>query len=140
MTEVFYKDVSHLDWEEVGNEITLQKIASKHNLSPKIVDTDWETYIGMEDLEEMNIGDMYGEDIHKIPKHIMSQIWSILWSLYWTCDIEYIDVTPYNFIESKGRVWVVDFGHARHRRKHIDKYLKSVFAKGKISKWNPDFK
>lgn len=140
MVEIFYKDVSDLDPDDVDREICLQKIASKHGLSPRIIETDWETYIGMEDLEEMCIADTYGEDINKIPKHIMSQIWAILWTLYWTCDIEYLDVTPYNFIESKGRVWVIDFGHAHYRRKKTDSYLKNVLNKGKISKWNPAFK
>lgn len=140
MPKYFYKDVSHMDPEDVEREICIQKIAANAGLSPKIVDTDWETYIGMEHLGEMCVADMYGDKINKIPKKIMSQIWAIVWTLYWTCDIEYNDVTGYNFIEKGGRVWVIDFGHATYRKKKLNShYLKDVFNKGTIVKWNPDF-
>lgn len=140
MPKHFYKDVSDCDEEAVDNEVSLQKIASNAGLAPKIVDTDWETYICMDNLNSMSVADMYGDKINKIPKHIMSQIWAIVWTLYWTCGIEYHDVTGYNFIEKDGRVWVIDFGHATYRKKKMKSpYLKDLFNKGCINKWNPEF-
>jgi hypothetical protein len=62
--------------------------------------------------------------------------------IYYVYNIEYIDVTPYNFVEVEGRVWIIDFGHAMKRQagRKTNWYLRDIFDEGKISYWNPDFK
>lgn len=125
--------------EEVLREVTLQRIASEYGLCPCILDTDNETFITMEDLGTMNIADMYGESIENMPDTIKRDIWNILWILYSCCDIEYRDVTPYNFVEKDGRVWILDFGHARKiNGTDIDSWLLSVLS-DELSEWNPEF-
>jgi len=59
--------------------------------------------------------------------------------LYLECDIEYIDVTPYNFIEKDDKVWIIDFGDARDAPKK-NWFLGNMFKDGKMTQWNPDFR
>lgn len=128
--------------EQVTNEVDLQREGAEYGVSPCILDTDNETFITMEDLEEMNIADLYGEDIQKIPDHIKKEIWNILWILFSCAGIEYIDVTPYNFIQKDGRLWVVDYGHARKTQSgKINQWLLRVLSDPNmtISEWNSDF-
>ena len=127
---------------DVETEAALQRIGSMYGVSPDVLDTDDETYITMEDVGEMNIADMYGEKIEDIPENIKRDIWNILWVLYSCGNIEYIDVTPYNFIEKDGRVWVVDYGHARTvRRGNINPWLLNVLCDNRmiLTEWNPEF-
>lgn len=138
----YIKRFSGTPASEVANEVLLQRLAAEYGLTPDVLDTDNETYISMEDLEMMNIADVYGDRIEDIPDHINRDIWDILWALYACCNVEYIDVTPYNFIEKNGKVWVVDFGHARiSKRGHINPWLLNVLndAKMRLSGWNAEF-
>jgi len=74
----------------------------------------------------------------EILKEIMKEIYNILYRLYHECDIEYVDVTPYNFIEYNGKVWVIDFGDAKAVKKNW--YLQEVFENELILTWNPDYR
>ena len=123
----------------IRNEVRLQKIAARYGLAPKVLKTDNKTFIDMVKLEEMNVGDMYGNDIDDIPARVVGGMFSLVWMLYHVCGIEYLDLWPRNFVEVDGRVWVIDFGDARMRNKKKDEYLDSVFKKGRITKWNPEF-
>jgi tRNA A-37 threonylcarbamoyl transferase component Bud32 len=123
----------------IRNEVRLQKIAAMHGLAPNILKTDNKTFIEMVKLKEMNLGDMYGNDIDEIPARVVGGMFSLVWILYHICGIEYLDIWPRNFVEVDGRVWVIDFGDARMRRDKKDDYLESVFKKGRITKWNPEF-
>jgi tRNA A-37 threonylcarbamoyl transferase component Bud32 len=66
-------------------------------------------------------------------------MFGLVWILYHICGIEYLDLWPRNFVEVDGRVWVIDFGDARMTKDKKDDYLESVFKKGRITKWNPEF-
>lgn len=129
-------------FQDVQNEVELQSIAAELGFSPKIISTDNETYIEMEHLDEMCVADKYGEAIDGIPSFILEDIYKILSDLYYVYNIEYIDVTPYNFIEVEGRVWIIDFGHAMKRQagRKMNWYLREIFDEGEIKYWNPDFK
>lgn len=134
-----FTDTSQAD---VTRECVLQRAGAKCGFSPCVLETDNKTFITMEDLAVMNIADMYGDSIEDIPDTIKRDIWNILWVLYSSCGIEYIDVTPYNFIEKDGKIWVVDYGHAKKTRiGHMDTWLHSVLHNPTrtISQWNPDF-
>ena len=135
----FLKDVTDRTEAQIKNEIELQKRAAKKGFCPRIIDTDYKTFIKMEKIEGTTVADMYGDDIKDCPKSIKQKIYTILYELYKVCEIEYIDVTPYNFMEdSCGRIWVIDFGDARPVKKHW--YLQEVFENETILEWNPDFK
>lgn len=138
--KLFIKNVSANSEEQIRKEVLLQNKAYSIGVCPKIIDTDYKTYIKMEDLEEMCIADMYGENIEDMPKNILEQIYTILTRLYLECDIEYIDVTPYNFIEKSGKIYIIDFGDAQllGAKKHW--YLKEVFTNRCLKSWNPDYR
>ena len=138
MTKVFRKNVSGRSKEIIEKEVMLQRKAAELGLSPKVLDTDFETYIEMEDLEQMCLADMYGESIDCMPHIIKKGIYEILTRLYLECDIEYIDVTPYNFIETDDQLWIIDFGDAREAPKK-SYFLKELFTNRKLTVWNSDF-
>jgi len=128
--------------QEVLREVTFQRTASEYGLAPDVLDTDNATFIAMEDLDCMNIADMYGESIEDIPENVRCDIWDILWTLYSCAGIEYLDVTPYNFIEKDGKTWVIDYGHAKKtERGNIDPWLIRILSDDRmiLSEWNPEF-
>lgn len=55
--------------------------------------------------------------------------------------IEYIDITPYNFLENEGELYMIDFGDARYIPTNIemDWFLKEFLEDG-VNSWNPDFR
>ena len=141
----FKKTFANLPEEYVRNEVVLQQVSAAAGFSPRILKTDYKTFIEMEDLKEMSVEDMYGSNIKDIPPTILKSMWSILNTLYHKHDIEYIDVWPRNFIEKNGRVWIIDFGDAREvdyedPDYEPDEYLHEILAAGKITHWNPEFK
>jgi thiamine kinase-like enzyme len=136
----FLKSFTETTPDEILKEVQLQKIASHAGLSPGIQKTDFKTYIQMDDVGEMCIADKYGENIRNTPKKIRDEIVEYLWTLYSVHSIQYVDVTPYNFIEKDGRLWIIDFGHATQNNPILDPYLEKMFADWKLSKWNPRFK
>jgi hypothetical protein len=85
---------------------------------------------------------MHFQAIDSIPSFILEDIYKIVSDLYYVYNIEYIDVTPYNFVEVEGHVWIIDFGHAMKRQagRKTNWYLRDIFDEGKISYWNSDFK
>ena len=136
------KYVGNLLTEDIRREVHLQRLASSMEVSPKIIHSDYQTVIHMEDVSAMCIADVYGDELSMIPDWIQEQIVEHLWTLYSCCQIQYVDITPYNFIERNGRVWVIDFGHAyRNRPKaKLHPFLKRIFDTWKLSQWNPEFK
>jgi tRNA A-37 threonylcarbamoyl transferase component Bud32 len=145
----YYKMVIANEERKISREIEMQEIASKYNFSPKVIKShitfnkEDEKYIGnitMENLNEMCIADRYGEDPANVPKIIWEQIRTILRILYNEEGIEYIDITGYNFIEKKGKVYIIDFGDAIYTKKdkEMNWFLK-YFLDGHNG-WNPDFK
>ena len=128
--------------EDVLREVTLQRAAAEYGLAPDVLETDNASFITMEHMGSMNLAEMYGDTMEDIPETIKRDIWNILWALYSCCDIEYTDVTPYNFVEKDGRVWILDFGHARKiNGGEIDDWLLSVLndESTTLSEWNADF-
>lgn len=145
---IFTKTILYSDTitnREIENEIELQKIAAKHNISPKIIDYTFDEMgciIRMENLNEMCLADKYGDLPEHISKDIWRQIHDIIEYLYEQEGIEYIDITPYNFIEKGGKVYIIDFGHARYTSEDntvkINWFL-NEFINDRINEWNPDF-
>jgi len=141
MSHIFRKEFNNVPYKTICNEVELQTRAADAGFAPQILGTDKETYIEMEKLDQMCIADMYGEDFTAVPTYIIEEIYVILERLYNQYNIEYIDVTPYNFIEYAGKIWIIDFGHAKPRiTEEPNWYLKKVLEDGKVSCWNPDFR
>jgi tRNA A-37 threonylcarbamoyl transferase component Bud32 len=123
------------------NEITLQTIAASYGFSPNIISTgifNGKCYITMEHIDELCLADKYGEDPRDIPSWIWVEIRYMIKTLLDKECIEYRDITGYNFIEKDGKVWMIDFGHARHKGNKLDWFVKE-FIDGENS-WNPDYK
>jgi tRNA A-37 threonylcarbamoyl transferase component Bud32 len=122
-------------------EVDLQTIASKHNFSPRILKTEEHNgmlRIYMEDLEEEVLAVEYGEDPSDVPVWIWNEIRRMVQHLYDEEGIEYVDITPYNFIEKNGRIYMIDFGDAKYTNGTPDWFL-AEFLEGENS-WNPDYK
>jgi tRNA A-37 threonylcarbamoyl transferase component Bud32 len=126
------------------NEIELQSVAFKYGFTPRIYEVvqegDYWTLL-MEDLgEENTLAQIYGDDPINIPENIWNQIRNIVQILIEEEGIEYVDITPYNFIEKYGKVYVVDFGDAKYTENggEVDCFLQE-FLDGENT-WNPDFK
>jgi tRNA A-37 threonylcarbamoyl transferase component Bud32 len=136
----FTKQFNTKNYAAVRREAEFLNLAASHGVAPEVYDTDYKTYIEMEDLKQMNIGDMYGEEIKNIPKHILAGMFSIVWFLYHVCKIEYRDLWPRNFIAIGTKVYIVDFGDAKARTNKCDKYLAKILIAGRITHWNPEFR
>lgn len=123
----------------VKREATFLRKAARYGLSPKILKTDNETFIEMDNLREMSVGDMYGDDIKDIPPHILAGMFSLVWTLYHVCKIQYRDLWPRNFITKDDRVWIIDFGDATKTSDTLDEYVAEILKAGKITHWNQHF-
>jgi len=128
--------------EDIENEIELQTISSTYGFSPKIINYTFDEMgciILMENLNELCIADKYGDLPHHITKYIWKKIHDIIKILYEQQGIEYIDITPYNFIEKEGKVYIIDFGHARYKQDKMNWFLEE-FINDELNEWNPDFR
>jgi tRNA A-37 threonylcarbamoyl transferase component Bud32 len=89
----------------------------------------------------MSISDQFGTDISKIPKKIMNEIRETIKKIY-DENIIYIDITGYNFIFYKKKIWIIDFEHCNTSDKFsIDddnKLFVEDFING-LNKWNENF-
>jgi len=138
LTGMFIKDVSKRTEAQIRNEVELQKRAARKGFAPRVISTDYKNIIKMDKIDSLCIADQYGAKFNDTPKDIRNQIYEIVKRLYYDCDIEYIDVTPYNFIEdTTGRVWVIDFGDALPVKRNW--FLEDLLQNGLLTKWNPDF-
>ena len=122
-------------------EIELQTIASKYGFCPRILKTEDDgkvVRVHMEDVEEEPLVVEYGEDPSDVPDWIWNEIRRMIQTLYDEEGIEYVDITPYNFIEKNGRIYMIDFGDAKYTNGEPDWFL-AEFLEGENS-WNPDYK
>ena len=136
----FKKEVSK---DSCDLEIEIQNIASKYKFSPPVsslekVGDKW--FIKMKDLKSPCLADVYGEDPSEIPEWIWTDIREMVSVLLEQEGIEYRDITSYNFIEKNGKVYMIDFGHAKYvdLTGKIDWFVEE-FIDGE-NKWNPDYK
>ena len=127
-------------------EVELQTIAYKYRFSPKILSIQKETdvwFVSMEHIgETCNLAHIYGEEAEDVPSFVWAKIRYMVQTLLEEEGIEYLDVTPYNFLEQQNsRIYMVDFGDARYHRPNtsIDWYLQD-FVYDQETMWNSDFK
>jgi tRNA A-37 threonylcarbamoyl transferase component Bud32 len=95
----------------------------------------------MEKINNMNISDAYGEDAINVPKNIFKLMQEIIKKLYYS-GIEYPDITGYNFILYKKKMYLIDFEHCNfftnETMEKIDPFIVK-FIKG-ACEWNPKYK
>lgn len=122
-------------------EIQLQNDAYTLGYSPKILETTFtDTYctICMDKIDTMCLADMYGSNATDLPHHLWAEIHTIVNALYEEAGIEYVDITPYNFIEHKNKVYIIDFGDAYYKGTKPRNWFHKEFLNIPYG-WNPDF-
>ena len=135
----FTKYIRSENKRNIDREYETQLIASKYEFAPKIYNYTvtrgfekkyYEGKLVMENWDEAK----------NIPALIWTQMRNIVKTLYEEECIEYIDITGYNFIEKNGKVYIIDFGHAKYSKKDvpINWFLKK-FLDGENA-FNPDFR
>lgn len=126
-------------------EIELQTyISNKYNFCPKIYNciyTQRGIQIIMEKIEGKTLYEKYSDQACDIPESIWKSIHNIINILYYQEGIEYIDISPYNFIVKDEKVYIIDFGHAywTGKDKNIQNWFLKKFILEEINEFNPDF-
>jgi serine/threonine protein kinase len=139
-SEIYIKTV--LENESIMHQ-KIQKIIP--NLSPKIYDIrvlqNDIFEITMEKLPGTTIAEYFGEKSEKTPEYIWEQIRNIVKTLL-DNDIEYFDISPYNFIydDVQDIVRIIDFGGngvmIKSERTIENWYIEELL--NGLSEWNPD--
>jgi tRNA A-37 threonylcarbamoyl transferase component Bud32 len=129
-----------------SRESELQIIAASYGFAPKVYETlkvENSVVLCMEKIGNGCLADKYGDEEKNIPKWIWKEMTHILATLFEREGIEYIDITPYNFIEANGKLYIIDFGHGYYTLKDNGGVPKNWFLQnflnGEIG-WNPDFR
>jgi tRNA A-37 threonylcarbamoyl transferase component Bud32 len=135
---MYRKEFTATPPKDIVREVRLQSVSAKLGLSPAVLRTDNRTFIEMELIPDMALAYRYGEDVEELPDNIRNQVYDIVYTLYQN-GIQYVDITPYNFVEEDGKVWIIDFGHASNR-KRLCPYLRKLFNEGYLYAWNPNFR
>lgn len=144
----FIKKIMHnkTPLDKIKLEIELQSyVSNKYNFCPKIIDYihyDKYSEIIMEDIGNGCIANEISENPDDIPEYIWKQIRKIITTLFYQEGIEYIDVTPYNFIEKNNKVYIIDFGDAYWSNKEgiITNWYLEDFILNEHNYFNPDYK
>ena len=142
MKRIDYKEKCR---EALELEIELQRISSKYGFTPTIINVIFnQSYcdIYMTKINEMCLADKYGDNPENISISIWNEIKKIINILYECEGIEYIDITPYNFIEYNNKLFIIDFGHATYKDDKKDRnwFHKEFLEDDGYKAWNEDFK
>ena len=120
-------------------------IGSKYEFTPKTNSITWLTNtveISMDLVPNgSTLADRFSDDPQDIPQWVWDEMRRIIKILYYEEGIEYIDITPYNFmIDSNDKIWLIDYGHAYYtdQSKPINWFL-CEFIYGEVKSFNPDF-
>lgn len=92
----------------------------------------------MQRLPGMSVADMYGENPDEVPEWIFENIRTILKTLY-VNNVEYPDITGYNFMVHENKIYILDFGHAVVHDSLPTNEFMLKFINGHNG-WNPEFK
>ncbi len=108
---------------------------------PKIYSYDKKTQqMRTQRIPNETIAYNYGDNPEDCPKDIFDKIRETICKLY-DNDIEYPDITGYNFIEYQDKIWIVDFEHAKiilpSNVKERDPFVEQ-FIYG-LNGWNPKY-
>lgn len=133
------------DIDNCQREIALQIIASSYGFAPKITNVKKKRNMFLVSMEHFGnnstLADIYGDDPKDIPKWGWTKIRNMISILYEEHKIEYVDITPYNFIEKDDKIYMIDFGDAFINESNSvipTNWFLQEFLEGENS-WNPDF-
>lgn len=106
---------------------------------PKVIEyNSVEKTMIMEKINADNISSIYGEKLENVPVKIIKKIRKTIKYLYENKFI-YPDITGYNFIFFKNKIWIIDFEHSYFDGFENRNYeFIQLFIKG-APNWNPDF-
>jgi len=136
---------------DIDNNVYIKQNVSEHEYNmhkhvydlhivniPKIIHYNKENKIlTMKKIKNLNLSDMHGENSTDIEEYLFDEIRNIIKKLY-DNNIEYPDITGYNFIEYENKIWIIDFEHSKINNKITNKFI-NKFIKG-LNKWNPEFR
>jgi tRNA A-37 threonylcarbamoyl transferase component Bud32 len=104
---------------------------------PKIIAYDHERHVlVIEKIKNMCISDWYGAESNKIAPELFDKIRDIIKKLA-DNNIEYSDITGYNFIEYNNQIWIIDFEHSKVITDKLDTFVIN-FING-LNEWNPQY-
>ena len=121
------------DLGKIDLEIDLQNwVSKKYNFCPKINSIKYNknsVVITMNKIDGETLYEKYSDDPKKIP-------------LFYEEGIEYVDISPYNFIIKNNKVYIIDFGDAYWCNKDckITNWFLYDFIIDGYNGYNPDFK
>jgi tRNA A-37 threonylcarbamoyl transferase component Bud32 len=142
-TKTIYHNKTSLD--KISLEIELQKyISTNYDFCPKIIEVihhNNRTDITMEAVNGLCLAKIYSDNPIDIPSFVWKQIHKIISSLFYNDGIEYIDISSYNFMMVKDKVYIIDFGHAYwcDESKIIKNWFLHDFIEDELNEFNPDF-
>ncbi len=119
-------------------------ISSKYYFTPKTLSINWiDTHVEivMEKIKAQTLFERFGDESTDIPDWVWFEMRRIVTLLYTEEGIEYIDITPYNFmIDVNDKIWIIDFGHAYYTdvSRPINWFL-TEFIYEEVKNFNPDF-
>jgi RIO-like serine/threonine protein kinase len=132
--------------DNINNEIELQKyVSNKYDFCPKIIDYKFyqkHAEIIMENIDGKTLCQLYSDEPENVPIEIWNKIRVIINTLFYEDGIEYIDISPYNFIVKNDKVYIIDFGHAYwcNKDKQLSNWFLKEFIINEENTFNPDFK
>jgi tRNA A-37 threonylcarbamoyl transferase component Bud32 len=95
--------------------------------------------IVMQKIPELCIADLYGENYDDLPVIIKNELYNVISLMYYN-NFEYPDITGYNFIYYRKKIWILDFEHASYNiNNHKKTTFMNDFVKGIVNGWNPEF-
>ena len=92
----------------------------------------------MQHLNGDNLSNIYGDNLNDVPEEYIQVIRNFI-EILDSYLINYVDITGYNFMLVNKHLYIIDFGHAKCRDKHVntDKFIEK-FINGEET-WNPEF-
>ena len=125
------------------NEYRMHKLIYNSGIInvPKIYRYDKKNKIMvMQKINNMNMADEYGENPEDVPSHMLTLMQDIIKKLYYF-NVEYPDITGYNFIFYDNKMYIIDFEHSKifttNSMKNVDPFIKK-FING-ACEWNPNY-
>jgi tRNA A-37 threonylcarbamoyl transferase component Bud32 len=122
-------------------EPELQAVGAKLGISPKVrsvIKHSDHWILEMDKLDGCSLADEYGDNPEDIPNWIWEEIRFLLILLFEN-NIQYQDITPYNFMKVDEKIFVIDFGDAYyHDDSEVNWFLQEFFDGN--NSWNPDYK
>jgi len=138
--------IKKIDARDAPHEIEIHRIAESYGFAPKILNVregNRKWFVEMEHFGDCSdLACMYGDKEEDIPEEIWEQIRDMVQTLFTEEGIEYLDVTPYNFVENKeGKLYMIDYGDARYYDESVGRdWFLQEFLDDEVNMWNPDFR